>query len=226
MLQKNLLAVALLSLLNTTLAQESVASGASAAASAATAIGSGIAQSATSRAASVISAATASGSASMSGPSGATSRMGATGAATAVGTATAAATRASSVAATSSFSLPETAPTGVVEGDYTGDLRPQVHFSPPVVSRAFKILQCHRVMTDHSQGFMNDPNGCFLDGNGTWHLYYQCECRDYIRMLCFASSVYHQGASLTLFLSRQPHRPRRWQPALGSCYLSRSLQLD
>ncbi|KAK7473235.1 Invertase [Stygiomarasmius scandens] len=45
-------------------------------------------------------------------------------------------------------------PTGVISGDYTGVLRPQVHFSPP-------------------QFFMNDPNGCFLDANGTWHLYYQ-----------------------------------------------------
>lgn len=142
MFQKNLLAVALLSLLNTTLAQEPVVSGASAAATAATAAtaaGSGVAQPVTSRAASVISAATAvtSGIASMSRASGAQSRASAaTGAATAVGTATAVATRASSVVATSSFSLPETAPTGVVEGDYSGDLRPQVHFSPPVVSRA------------------------------------------------------------------------------------------
>ncbi|KAI0147227.1 glycosyl hydrolase [Xylariaceae sp. FL1272] len=46
-------------------------------------------------------------------------------------------------------------PTGEpVPGDYTGPLRPQVHFSPP-------------------QNFMNDPNGMFLDANGTWHLYYQ-----------------------------------------------------
>lgn len=41
------------------------------------------------------------------------------------------------------------------EGTYTGDLRPQIHFSPP-------------------KGFMNDPNGCFVDADGTWHLYYQC----------------------------------------------------
>ncbi|KZV95748.1 glycoside hydrolase family 32 protein [Exidia glandulosa HHB12029] len=41
-----------------------------------------------------------------------------------------------------------------VPGDYTGPLRPQVHFSPP-------------------QHFMNDPNGCFFDGVDTWHLYYQ-----------------------------------------------------
>jgi len=47
-------------------------------------------------------------------------------------------------------------PTGTpVPGDYAGALRPQVHFSPP-------------------KGFMNDPNGCFVDANGTWHLYYQC----------------------------------------------------
>lgn len=46
-------------------------------------------------------------------------------------------------------------PTGIpVPGNYTGGLRPQVHFSPP-------------------QYFMNDPNGMFVDANGTWHLYYQ-----------------------------------------------------
>ena len=47
-------------------------------------------------------------------------------------------------------------PTGVpVAADYTGDLRPQVHFSVP-------------------QNFMNDPNGLFRAADGTWHLYYQC----------------------------------------------------
>jgi beta-fructofuranosidase len=46
-------------------------------------------------------------------------------------------------------------PTGVpIAGNYTGGLRPQVHFSPP-------------------QHFMNDPNGMFVDANGTWHIYYQ-----------------------------------------------------
>lgn len=41
-------------------------------------------------------------------------------------------------------------------GNYTGQYRPQVHYSPP-------------------QNFMNDPNGCFRDDGGTWHLYYQCK---------------------------------------------------
>lgn len=42
-----------------------------------------------------------------------------------------------------------------IPGNYTGGLRPQVHFSPP-------------------QGFMNDPNGMFYDEkNGIYHLYYQ-----------------------------------------------------
>jgi len=48
-------------------------------------------------------------------------------------------------------SVPTNAP---LPGDYTGALRPQIHYSPP-------------------RGFMNDPNGCFLDQNGTYHLYYQ-----------------------------------------------------
>ena len=42
-----------------------------------------------------------------------------------------------------------------IPGNYSGPLRPQIHFSPPI-------------------DFMNDPNGCFLDADGTWHLYYQC----------------------------------------------------
>ncbi|KAI0763833.1 glycosyl hydrolase [Trametes elegans] len=46
-------------------------------------------------------------------------------------------------------------PTGTsISGDYGGAYRPQVHFSPPLY-------------------FMNDPNGMFLDSNGTYHLYYQ-----------------------------------------------------
>lgn len=46
-------------------------------------------------------------------------------------------------------------PTGIpIPGNYTGALRPQVHFSPP-------------------QHFLNDPNGMFVDADGTWHLYYQ-----------------------------------------------------
>ncbi|KEY66625.1 hypothetical protein S7711_01920 [Stachybotrys chartarum IBT 7711] len=61
-------------------------------------------------------------------------------------TATASATRTSST--------PQV-PTGTpVAGDYGGRYRPQVHFSVP-------------------RYFMNDPNGMFLDDNGTWHLYYQ-----------------------------------------------------
>lgn len=46
-------------------------------------------------------------------------------------------------------------PTGTsLTGDYSGHWRPQIHFSAP-------------------QGFINDPNGMFLDANGTYHLYYQ-----------------------------------------------------
>ena len=42
-----------------------------------------------------------------------------------------------------------------IAANYTGSLRPQVHYSPP-------------------KGFMNDPNGMFLDADGLYHLYYQC----------------------------------------------------
>lgn len=48
-------------------------------------------------------------------------------------------------------------PTGTpIPGNYTGKLRPQIHYSPP-------------------EGFMNDPNGMFVDAQGIWHLYYQCK---------------------------------------------------
>ncbi|KAI3316644.1 glycoside hydrolase family 32 protein [Xylariaceae sp. AK1471] len=60
-----------------------------------------------------------------------------------------------SVAAQNSTYVNPAVPTGTpIPGSYTGPLRPQVHFSPP-------------------RGFMNDPNGMFVDANGTWHLYYQ-----------------------------------------------------
>nr|AZR37516.1 inulinase [Rhodotorula paludigena] len=74
----------------------------------------------------------------------------------ATGTTDSASSASASSTATSSYPTPPAAaPTGVApEGDYSGPLRPQVHFSPPV-------------------GFMNDPNGLFRDTNGTWHLYYQ-----------------------------------------------------
>lgn len=48
-----------------------------------------------------------------------------------------------------------------VPGNYTGGLRPQVHFSPP-------------------QGFMNDPNGMFVDKDGLYHLYYQYNPADIV----------------------------------------------
>ncbi|KAM0716612.1 hypothetical protein Q7P37_008057 [Cladosporium fusiforme] len=64
--------------------------------------------------------------------------------------ASAAAQQNTSASSTSPFPRDEPIP-----GNYTGGLRPQVHFSPP-------------------QGFMNDPNGMFYDEkNGVYHLYYQ-----------------------------------------------------
>lgn len=61
--------------------------------------------------------------------------------------------------ATGQISSPTASPvlTGTVgAGNYAGPLRPQIHFSTP-------------------KGFMNDPNGLFIDASGTYHLYYQCE---------------------------------------------------
>ncbi|KAI9707410.1 MAG: hypothetical protein M1836_000371 [Candelina mexicana] len=53
-------------------------------------------------------------------------------------------------------------PIGVpVAGNYTGSLRPQIHFSPP-------------------QYFMNDPNGMFRAADGTYHLYYQYNPTDIV----------------------------------------------
>jgi beta-fructofuranosidase len=57
---------------------------------------------------------------------------------------------------TSTYVEPDV-PTGTpIAGNYTGALRPQIHFSPP-------------------KNFMNDPNGMFLDTFGVYHLYYQCK---------------------------------------------------
>jgi beta-fructofuranosidase len=61
----------------------------------------------------------------------------------------------SSNSSTSTYSQANV-PTGTpLPGNYDEPLRPQVHFSPPV-------------------GFMNDPNGMFVDEDGLYHLYYQC----------------------------------------------------
>ncbi|KAI9741035.1 MAG: hypothetical protein M1834_002746 [Cirrosporium novae-zelandiae] len=63
-------------------------------------------------------------------------------------------TQAQSSTSTSTY-VESDVPTGTpVPGNYTGELRPQVHYSPPT-------------------SFMNDPNGMFVDANGTYHLYYQ-----------------------------------------------------
>ncbi|KIW06912.1 uncharacterized protein PV09_02581 [Verruconis gallopava] len=71
------------------------------------------------------------------------------------GSATTASAEASSTTGSASSYIQPDVPTGTpVPGNYGGALRPQVHFSPPA-------------------GFMNDPNGMFVDANGTWHLYYQ-----------------------------------------------------
>ncbi|KAM3068691.1 Invertase [Clarireedia jacksonii] len=62
-------------------------------------------------------------------------------------------TSSSASSTTSAFDsdVPTDAP---IPGDYSGALRPQIHYSPP-------------------QNFMNDPNGLFRDADGLWHIYYQ-----------------------------------------------------
>jgi beta-fructofuranosidase len=62
----------------------------------------------------------------------------------------------SSITSTTTYSQ-SNVPTGTpLPASYDEPLRPQVHFSPP-------------------SGFMNDPNGQFIDENGVYHLYYQCK---------------------------------------------------
>jgi hypothetical protein len=80
---------------------------------------------------------------------------------------------------------PDRAP---IAGNYTGPLRPQVHFSPP-------------------KGFMNDPNGMFLDADGLYHLYYQCK-------------KFNSWPSRPIDHPRQPERDDSRKPALGTCYIS------
>jgi len=69
-------------------------------------------------------------------------------------TAAAALLLSSASAQTSTYFAPGVPTDAPIPGNYTGAYRPRVHFSPP-------------------QDFMNDPNGMFVDANGTWHLYYQ-----------------------------------------------------
>ncbi|KAI9645800.1 Invertase [Ciborinia camelliae] len=59
-------------------------------------------------------------------------------------------------------SAPSSVPTDrPYAGDYTGALRPQIHYSPP-------------------QKFMNDPNGLFRDADGVYHVYYQYNPTDIV----------------------------------------------
>lgn len=62
----------------------------------------------------------------------------------------------SSLASSTTSAFDSDVPTDApIPGDYSGALRPQIHYSPP-------------------QNFMNDPNGLFRDADGLWHIYYQC----------------------------------------------------
>lgn len=78
-------------------------------------------------------------------------------------------------------------PTGTpLPGNYAGPLRPQVHFSPPV-------------------GFMNDPNGMFVDQDGLYHLYYQCKL----------SEPQSNVLEVSLYCVRQSYRRGSRESTLG-----------
>lgn len=80
-------------------------------------------------------------------------------------------------------------PTGtLIPGTYTGPLRPQVHFSPP-------------------KGFMNDPNGMFMDANGTWHLYYQYNPTGVVAV-CIPNSFSVIISSSAIMLLHNPKLPK------------------
>ncbi|KAK6601823.1 invertase precursor [Botrytis cinerea] len=66
----------------------------------------------------------------------------------------------SATSSTSTFdsSVPTDAP---LPGDYTGALRPQIHYSPP-------------------QNFMNDPNGLFRDADGVYHWKCSGRCKQHL----------------------------------------------
>lgn len=87
-----------------------------------------------------------------------------------IATAVAAASTNSTTAIATSTAFDSGVPTDApVPGDYTGAWRPQIHYSPP-------------------KDFMNDPNGCFVDSNGTWHLYYQCKLLKVLLVILLKSS--------------------------------------
>lgn len=65
-----------------------------------------------------------------------------------------AAGQSTSVSSSAASATPSYGAGVAVAGDYSGMLRPRLHYSPP-------------------SGFMNDPNGMFVGEDGVWHLYYQ-----------------------------------------------------
>ncbi|KAB8360656.1 hypothetical protein FH972_024394 [Carpinus fangiana] len=81
-----------------------------------------------------------------------------------------------------------------IPGNYTGPLRPQVHFSPPA-------------------GFMNDPNGMFQDANGTWHLYYQ------YNPTATVAGNQHWGHASSQDLYTWINQPIALAPINESCYI-------
>lgn len=96
---------------------------------------------------------------------------------------------------------------------------------------------------------MNDPNGMFLDAQGTYHLYYQYnpistvagnQVSSHASVKIPMITIRHvqlvrhtaQALPLVALVSRCFSRPSRaailivWAAELGTCYLNRSLPLD
>ncbi|KAK2761282.1 hypothetical protein FQN54_001804 [Arachnomyces sp. PD_36] len=87
------------------------------------------------------------------------------------------------------------------EADYSGPLRPQLHFSPP-------------------EGFMNDPNGMFLDSDGVWHLYYQHNPTDIV------AGNQHWGHATSEDLYHWENQPTALAPNKGEGIFSGSIVVD
>ena len=74
------------------------------------------------------------------------------------------------VAQTTTYFEPGVPTDVAIPGDYTGQYRPQVHYSPPT---NFSKSHGPGRRTLAKRLSVNDPNGMHRDPNGLWHMYYQ-----------------------------------------------------